>query len=156
MSESTIIALVILVCVFLTIALTTIKAGVDAAIKMWSVMGALTGVAFGAMTTYYFTDRVKRMEVAAVRSELTHTQAALYQATSKASDAEGLVTPFYSALSGEQTSSALFPESAWLAANLPDAERLELAARLERTTDLLNQIQELQARAVADSAAIDD
>lgn len=143
MTDSLIVALVILVGVFLVMIVTIIRAGHEAAIKMWGVMGALTGVAFGAITTYYFTDQVRKHEIATVRADAMRLELALAQATTKASDAESLVSSFYSVLSGKIQDSAAFPVGAKYATALPEGERTELAARLQRTTELLLQIQAL-------------
>lgn len=67
MSEATIVALVIMIGVFLTMIVTIIKSGPEAAIKMWGVMGALTGVAFGAITSFYFTTEANQNEIAALK-----------------------------------------------------------------------------------------
>lgn len=145
MTESTIIALAILVLVFFTIAITILKVGVDAAIRLWSVMGALTGVAFGAITTYYFTDQVRKREVAELTTRADSLETALTQATIKAADAKTLVSPFYSALAGTTAASFELPVIEKAAATIPAAERNALAERLQHTTKLLEQIQELQA-----------
>ena len=46
MNDATIVAVIILVGVFILIGITIVSAGVEAAIKLWGIMGALTGVAF--------------------------------------------------------------------------------------------------------------
>lgn len=154
MTESTIIALVILVLVFFTMTITILKAGVEAAIRIWSVMGALTGVAFGAITTFYFTDQVRKQEVAALTTRATSLETALTQANVKATDAKTLVSQFYSALAGRTPASFEFPVIAKAAATIPAAERNELAERLQHTTELLEQIQELQAVGPTSAAGV--
>lgn len=67
MSDATIVALVIMIGVFLTMIVTIIKSGPEAAIKMWGVMGALTGVAFGAITSFYFTTAANQNQIAALK-----------------------------------------------------------------------------------------
>lgn len=57
MDNTTIIAIVIFAGVFVLMVVTIIKDGVQGAIKLWSVMGALTGIAFGSITSYYFTNK---------------------------------------------------------------------------------------------------
>lgn len=54
MNDSTLVAITILFGVFLLMGLTIWRSGVQDAIKVWNVMGALTGVAFGAITAFYF------------------------------------------------------------------------------------------------------
>ena len=88
MSESTIVALAILILVFVTIIASIMKGGIEAAIKMWSVMGALTGVAFGAITTYYFTDQIRKTEVAALEEKATRLTAALARVNVNAGEAQ--------------------------------------------------------------------
>lgn len=63
----TLVALAILGGVFLTMFAAIIKSGVEGAIKMWGVMGAVTGVAIGAITSYYFADQAFQSEVQVVQ-----------------------------------------------------------------------------------------
>src|SRR5436305_8209409 len=110
MSEATIVALVILIGVFVLMAITIWKAGTDAAIKLWGVMGALTGVAFGAITSYYFTSKISENTVAEVRTENKRLQTALTTVTTSASKAHTLVSPVYAALQGDnKAAAAIFP-----------------------------------------------
>ena len=39
---------------FLVLIVTIIKSGVDAALRLWTGLGALTGVALGSIITFYF------------------------------------------------------------------------------------------------------
>ena len=63
MDSPTVIALTILGGVFLTMFAAILKSGVEGAIKMWGVMGAVTGVAIGAITSYYFADQAFQTEI---------------------------------------------------------------------------------------------
>ena len=74
MDNTTIIAIVMLVCVFITLIITIIKGGVEAGIRLWGVMGALTGVGFGAIVSYYFTDKSNQQEI---QKALLQKQAAI-------------------------------------------------------------------------------
>jgi hypothetical protein len=143
MSETTVVALVILVGVFVLMSITVLKAGVDAAIKMWGVMGAITGVAFGAITTYYFSDQVRKREIASIERTVTQLQTALASTTKKATDAENLVTPFYAAFRGDKASGTAFPVSFNLTESIPSGERKVLTERLQQATKLLGEIQEV-------------
>ena len=69
MSDPTLIAIIILGGVFAIMIVTIIKDGSEAAIKMWTVMGALTGVAFGAIISFYFTNEIRRIEVAQLKRQ---------------------------------------------------------------------------------------
>jgi hypothetical protein len=97
MSDPTVIALAIFAVVFLLMALAIFKSGVEGAIKLWSVMGALTGVAFGGITTFYFKDREvgqARAEASTAKVELAEARAATNraeeeQALAKAKDEWG-------------------------------------------------------------------
>lgn len=74
MAPPTLIALVILTGTFLVIITTILKDGSDKAIKMMGSMGAIMGVAFGSIVTYFFKDSEvneanNRAEVAEERLE---------------------------------------------------------------------------------------
>lgn len=152
MSDTTIVAVVILGGVFLLMGITVIKGGIEAAVKMWGVMGALTGVAFGSITSYYFTNMVKNQEVAAVSAEKAEIETQLASATADASKARELVLPVYSALRGDPKFAATYPASYDFVANLPKDERDNLAARFSTSDTLLKSI-ELQGAATAAAAA---
>lgn len=146
MSESLIVAMVILIGVFVVMIVTIVRSGHEAAIQMWGVMGALTGVAFGAITTYYFTDQVHKREVAAIRADATLKQLALDSAATKASDAQSLLSPFVSAFSGKAQTSTTLPASFKYAAALPEADRDDIAVRFQKVMDLLLQVIALEAQ----------
>lgn len=74
MENTTIIAAVMLVCVFVTMIITILKRGVEAAIKLWAVMGALVGVGFGAIVGYYLTNK---SNLAEIQNVLQQKEAAL-------------------------------------------------------------------------------
>lgn len=82
MTNQTIIALAIFSMVFLLMLTTLLKHGVDAAVKMWGVMGALTGVAFGAITTYFFTNATHQAELkeSVARIETAEAKAVMAEA----------------------------------------------------------------------------
>jgi hypothetical protein len=65
MSESTLIAVIVLVGIFFMLALTIIKYGIDGAIKIWGLLG----VGFGAIISFYFSNQVKNREVAAISAQ---------------------------------------------------------------------------------------
>ncbi|MDP3013737.1 MAG: hypothetical protein Q8M92_05800, partial [Candidatus Subteraquimicrobiales bacterium] len=80
MSEATIVALAILVGVFVIMIITILKSGIEAAIKMWGVMGALTGVAFGAITSFYFTNTINQQEIRQEKAKTASVELALSNA----------------------------------------------------------------------------
>lgn len=80
MSDPTIVAVVMLAGVFLMLSLTIVRYGVSEAAKLWNLMGALTGVGFGAIITYYFADKSHTQEVRALESGLQTSQLALHSA----------------------------------------------------------------------------
>jgi hypothetical protein len=65
MSDTTIIALVIIIGIFFLMFGAIFKGGIDGAVKIWSLLG----VAFGAIISFYFTDKVKNREIAAVTAQ---------------------------------------------------------------------------------------
>lgn len=81
MSDNTIIALTLLVLVMTIMALTVLKHGVDASIKLWGAMGSLTGVAFGAIISHYFTQQVAESRLQAAKAEGQVQAAELRNAT---------------------------------------------------------------------------
>lgn len=64
LSDATVIALVVLAGVFILMFTAILKEGIEAGIKLWGTMGALTGVAFGSIITYYFADKNNQTELA--------------------------------------------------------------------------------------------
>lgn len=145
MSETTIVALVILGGVFVVMSITIYMHGPEAAIKMWGVMGALTGVAFGGITSFYFTNKSSQQEISQVRAEKAAVELKLSNAATYAVDVNKIVSPWVSALKGEQTS-ASFPINTKLVRSIPEGERAVLADRFERATMKLQEINKLQAK----------
>lgn len=92
MTDATIVAVVILGGVFLLMSLAIIKSGIDGAIKMWSVMGAITGVAFGAITSFYFSKEVNDLKVASVVSDKDHAYELLTSVSELAQEAKNSLT----------------------------------------------------------------
>jgi hypothetical protein len=140
MSDATIVALVILVGVFILMSVTVLKAGAEAAIKMWGVMGALTGVAFGAITSYYFTNKTHEETIAQMGEKQQQLEMALQTATRNASAAQTLVEPFYAALKGENDTAAKLPAGLRCVASMPEGDRQSLELRFAKTTNLLDNI----------------
>ncbi|HHF3026202.1 hypothetical protein NOK90_25735 [Vibrio parahaemolyticus] len=91
MTETTIISLAILGGVFLLMAITLIKHGTAHAIKLWSVMGSLTGVAFGAMTTYYFTKQATQGQIDALQAQVVSKDDELNYVAEKAKNISSLL-----------------------------------------------------------------
>lgn len=86
MSEAAIIAIVILVGVFILMLMTIMKAGVDAAIKMWNGMGAITGVAFGAITVFFFTTELKEQQIKTLETKVAMAEMARDSAISEVAE----------------------------------------------------------------------
>lgn len=80
MADTTVIALAILGGVFIILIAALFKQGVDGAIKLWNVMGALTGVGFGSIITYYFADQKHQTEIANLQTQVSAAQSALMDA----------------------------------------------------------------------------
>jgi len=94
--------LVILVGIFILMALAILKNGVDGAIKMWGIMGALTGVALGSITSYYFTREASKQEVAVISAEKEAIENRLAAITRNAGIVYGQLSPIFSAAAGNQ------------------------------------------------------
>lgn len=80
MLPSTMIGLAMLGGVFLVLLVSIIKEGVAGGERAWHMMGAITGVAFGTMTTYFFTDAEHNKQANLV-AELHQKQIVGYQST---------------------------------------------------------------------------
>ena len=145
LDNATIVAVVILVGVFLLMAVTIIKSGIDAAIKLWGIMGALTGVTFGAITSYYFTDKSNQQEIQQANSQKIKAELALDNAALKASEANKLLIPVANALQKESEPSAfssvrgkeLFP-------SITTQEQAVLVAEIEKASANLREINALK------------
>lgn len=109
LDNATIVAVVILIGVFALMAVTIIKSGIDAAIKLWGVMGALTGLTFGAITSYYFTDKSNQQEIQHANSQKIKAELALDNAALKANEANKLLLPVAMALKKETVALASSP-----------------------------------------------
>lgn len=146
MSDTTIVAVVILGGVFLVMSITIFKAGVDGAVKIWSVMGALTGVAFGSITSFYFTNESNQQEIRQAKLEKNAMEFALANVATKAAEANKFVTSFAEELKSEKSTSS--PLSSKNISFIPEDERARLAAKAEHALIQLNDIRELQAQVV--------
>lgn len=142
MDNTTVVAVVILVGVFLLMAITIFKAGIEAAVKLWSVMGALTGVAFGSITSYYFTNKSNQAEIRRAQLEKEAVVLALSNASLKAAEANKFVGTWAAALKGEKTPLSGLSTKYLLA--IPERERAELAVKADETVTQLEDIQSLK------------
>lgn len=124
MSDTTIIAAIILGGVFLIMLVTIIKSGVEGAIKMWNLMGALTGVAFGAITSFYFTNQVNQQEIAGL-------QTAYIEASDTALKAQQSIASIEAVLKKPAPARPAFT----------DKHRTQLIRQLDTTNKELQQIQ---------------
>lgn len=150
MDNATIVAVVILVGVFVLMGITIFAAGIEAAVKLWSVMGALTGVAFGAITSYYFTNKSNQHEIQQAQLQKEAAVLALNNASLKAAEANKFVGTLALALKGEKTS-AIFPSTKYLF-SIPERERVELAGRAEQASTQLKDIHALKFAVIPDKA----
>ena len=141
MSEPTIIAVLILAGVFILMAVTILKSGVEAAIKMWGVMGALTGVAFGAITSYYFTDKAYQQKFVQLKSENQEVRLVLANAKAQAAEAGKVLAQFTNTLGGEKDVSKGVPSWANYTKSLPEKERIDLINKFTAATKNLENIE---------------
>ena len=147
MSEPTIVALSILGLVSLLMTISLLRFGIDEAIRLWSVMGAVTGVAFGSITTYYFADKNRQAQVASYESKVSGLQTALADAKSKAALAQSAFGPYYAALRGDKVVPSKVPQAWKSFVTSPGAtkEKMELEAAFGRTIDALGDIGNIKA-----------
>ena len=87
MDNPTIVAVVILAGVFILMAVAILKEGVAGANRLWNIMGALTGVAFGSIVSFYFTEKSNRHEIQRA-TEATRTAEMTLTATRSRAEAE--------------------------------------------------------------------
>ena len=145
MSDATIVAIVILIGVFFIMAITIIKAGIEAAIKMWGVMGALTGVAFGAITSFYFTNQANQNHIAQLKSENASFELALSSAVDNAQAANEFFIPLTATLTEKNVMPESYPVTAKVLAALPEDEFSELASQFQETSLKLENIKNLKS-----------
>ncbi|MNZ86416.1 hypothetical protein D3C78_1052350 [compost metagenome] len=121
---------------------TIIKGGHEAAIKMWGVMGALTGVAFGSITSFYFTKDKFEEKISSISHENSQLASALNKAVENAEKVNDNIFGFKSVLEGKQDKDAMykFPFAAKLAETLPADDKTLLIDRLEMDSKKLKQI----------------
>lgn len=143
MSDATLVALTILGGVFLLMSITIAKDGVDAAIRMWGVMGALTGVAFGAITSYYFTKDAANEQLNALNSEKKRIEALLASVSREAKEARELVVPVYAGLKGDQSTPYGYPGQINYAKGLSSDEQRTLIEAFTEATSKLDNIDAL-------------
>lgn len=130
MDNATIVAAVILVGVFVIMLVTLIKYGVKGAIQIWSVMGTLTGLAFGGITSFYFTNKSNQQEIQQANLQRKVAMLALDNAARKAADANEFVGLFATVLKGESKPLAYFPLDANTISSIPKKERSDLADKM--------------------------
>jgi hypothetical protein len=158
MSDTTIVAIVILGGVFLVMSMAIFKAGVEGAVKVWSVMGALTGVAFGSITSFYFTNESNQQEIRQAKLEKNTMVLALADVANKADEANKFFTSFAAELKNEKKSisapekSISAPGRDKIISSISEDERTQLIARIEHASKQLNEISKLQAQAVQSEA----
>ena len=124
-----------------------LKSGLDAAIRLWSVMGALTGVAFGGITSFYFTNQSHQQQISQIKAENQILSSSLAKAAYNAKETSKIVSPiesaFESALKGETMNSEYFPASIKLLSSMPANEKKEFKTRLEKASMRLKYIETL-------------
>ncbi|NJN63822.1 MAG: hypothetical protein HC882_02370 [Acidobacteria bacterium] len=155
MPETLIVALAVILGVVVIMVTTILKNGHEAAIKMWGVMGALTGVAFGGITSYYFTNQARDKEVALAMADSERYRLALDEATDWASQAQALVATSYASLEADTDGrgGVAIGTDPWL--RLSAQERSELVAGLRDTSEILTQIQALPSDSPATAGESD-
>jgi tryptophan 2,3-dioxygenase len=145
MTESTMIALFMLGGVFSLMVVTVVKAGHEAAIKMWGVMGALTGVAFGSMTSYYFTREKFQSELAAADGREAELVVALNNAALRAGEVEKNISRFTSALEGNEVpnAGAAIQVAYRIGTTIPESDKNELISKLQVELGKLGEIKKV-------------
>lgn len=143
MADTTIIAILILAGVFVITLATIFKEGHEAAIKMWGVMGALTGVAFGSITSYYFTKEKYNSEIAALKSQQSEAALALNTAAERAKYLDVQMSSIKAVLKGEvplNGQSAVHNASLFI----PEPQKSVLIEKLDENSKILQAIQTMQ------------
>ena len=120
MEDATWVAIAIISGIFGVLIVTVIRYGVDPALKLWSALGTLTGVALGSIVTFYFTDQVKLEEdkkqatqLSEIEAKLSRVQTGLNELGEKElsseqggspneADIQSLIEPLNSALEASQ------------------------------------------------------
>ena len=95
MQDATLIAMTILIGVFIVTIIALWRGGAEAALKMWSGMGALTGVAFGAIVSHYFTLKSNESEITSLQNQVLYGQVVLKSAVDKAARLEDTLEPLF-------------------------------------------------------------
>lgn len=149
MSDTTIIALTILLGVFAIMIVTIIKGGFEAAIRMWGVMGALTGMAFGSIISYYFTKDKFEERIASISTKNTQLEVALNNAVNNAGKVNNNIADLKAALEGK--SGVKYPVAEKISASLPAAYKENLIDRLNLNIEELEKITESKPQNAMDS-----
>lgn len=146
MSDATIVAIVILGGVFVVMSITIWRAGVEEAVKLWSVMGALTGVAFGGITSYYFTNKANHQEIRRITAEKAAIELALNSAAYKAMEANRYANLIAAVFRGDQVSTTIYPVSSKIFMTIPESEKTKILYQMDGLTKQLKDIRELQSK----------
>lgn len=136
MDSTTIVAVIILLGVFILMGITLYIHGIEAAVKLWSVMGTLTGVAFGSITSFYFTNKLNRQEIQQANLQKELATQALNNATTKANEVNKIAIAFATQLKEEKQ-----PLS-----NIPPDDRVKLANNFETISAKLDDISQLNEK----------
>jgi len=143
-SDATIVAIVILVGVFVLMSITILKYGAEGAARLWGIMGALTGVAFGGITSFYFTNKYNQQEIRQVKLEKKNTELVLYIATVKAGEANKYVSSIASVLESKRISPLVSPSSSIIFKPIPESEIINFTRWIEAASLELKDIEQLK------------
>ena len=108
MNEATIIAIIVLCGIFLVLLASIIRYGIESTLKLWNGMGALTGLAFGSIISFYFTDQANQAELSQFRAEIAgiseNSNAIAQQLDNATSTLDGLIETLPSLPDGLESS----------------------------------------------------
>ncbi len=140
MDATTLVAMLILGGIFLLMTVTLVKYGVESAIKLWGGMGALTGVAFGSIISYYFTSKSNEQEIRKAQGETHAAISALRNAQQTAAEVNNEITQFVSALRGNNMSTQVNTDKKQIINSIPLRETASIVNRLEKASVKLSTI----------------
>jgi hypothetical protein len=129
MSETTIVALSVTSGVFLLMFVTLVKYNVDAAIKMWGLLGVL----LAAITSHYFTNQANKTQIAGLQDSNKAVKLALSKAVEKARYANNIITNFTKGTDGIN----------WVV-KIPNNERDKLIKKFSNASIKLQEIGKLE------------
>ena len=111
-----------------------------------NVMGALTGVAFGAITSFYFTNQVNQSQITQLKTEIVKKNDSLTRAAEEAKKANMYLSSLKSEFEEKQRKSVSLPLVMATGESITESELKIIVERLNDTSSKLMEIAKFKSQ----------